>query len=52
MSFRGLILRLVYVALFTWIVGAIVESFWAALVWALIPIWFHEILRPRQWPEE
>ena len=48
MTFRGFIIRLVYVALFTWIVGSINDSFWAALIWALIPLWFYEVLRPRR----
>ena len=47
MTFRGFILRLVFVALFTWIVGSIIESFAWGLYFALVPIFFHETLRPR-----
>jgi len=51
MTFRGFIIRLVYLALFTWVVGAIIESFWVALIWALTPLWFYEVLRSRKWPD-
>ena len=51
MSFRGFIIRLVYLALFTWVVGANIESFWVALIWALYPLGLFEVLRPRQWPD-
>jgi hypothetical protein len=47
MTFRGFILRLVYVTLFTWVVGSIYESFGWALYFALMPIFFHEMVRPR-----
>ena len=47
MTLRGFILRLIYVVLFTWIVGSIIESFWWGLYFALVPIFFHELLRPR-----
>ena len=49
MTFRGFIIRLVYVALFTWIVGSINDSFGWALYFALLPFAFYEMLRPR-WP--
>jgi len=47
MTLKGFIIRLVLVALFTWVVGAIIESFWVALIWVLYPLWLYEVLRPR-----
>ncbi len=47
MTFSGFILRLVTVALFMWIVGAIIESFGWGLYFALLPLFFYEMLRPR-----
>jgi hypothetical protein len=47
MTFRGFLVRLVYVALFTWIVGAIIESFSWGLYFAILPFLFWEMLRPR-----
>jgi hypothetical protein len=47
MTFRGFIIRLVLTALFTWVVGSIVESFGWALYFALSLIGFHEAVRPR-----
>ncbi len=51
MTFRGFIFRLIYVVLFTWIVGSIIESFGWGLYFALVPIFFHEALRPRPLPK-
>ena len=48
MTFRGFKIRLVLVALFTWIVGAIVDSFIWALYWALFLLFLYEVLRPRR----
>ena len=48
MTFRGFIIRLFLVTLFTWLVGAIIDSFWVALILALSPLWFYEVLRPRR----
>ena len=50
MTLRGFTYRFAYVVLFTWIVGSINDSFWVALIWALIPLWFYEMLRPRRCP--
>ena len=47
MTFRGFLIRLVYLAITTWVVGALIESFWTAFIWALTPLWFYEVLRPR-----
>lgn len=47
MSFRGFLIRLVVIALTTWIVGAIIESFGWGLYFALLPFAFWEMLRPR-----
>jgi hypothetical protein len=47
MTLRGFILRLVYVALFTWVVGSIIDSFWLGLYFALMPFVFYEMVRPR-----
>ena len=48
MSFRGLIIRLAYVGLTTWVVGSILDAFGLALLLALALIWFYEVLRPRR----
>jgi hypothetical protein len=47
MSFRGFLIRLGFVAVVTWILGAISGSFGWALYLALTPIAYYEILRPR-----
>ena len=47
MSFRGFLLRLGFVAVVTWILVSFTESFGWALILALTPIAFHEMLRPR-----
>jgi len=48
MTFKGFIVRLVAIALITWILGAIIESFVAGLYFALLPFIFHEMLRSRR----
>ena len=48
MTFRGFKIRLILVALFTWVVGAIVDSFGWALYWALFLVWLYEMVRPRR----
>ena len=47
MSFRGFLIRLVVIALTTWILGSIIESFGWALYFALLPFLYWEMLRPR-----
>lgn len=47
MSFRGIINRLLYLALTTWIVGSIIDSFGWGLYFALLPISLYEMVRPR-----
>ncbi len=47
MTLRGFLIRLGFVAVVTWFLGAIIESFGIALYLALVPIAFHEMLRPR-----
>jgi hypothetical protein len=49
MTFRGFKIRVVLVATFTWVVGAIVDSFGWALYWALLLLFLYEVLRPRRW---
>ena len=48
MTFCGFIFRLVYVTLFTWIVGAIIGSLGWGLYFELLPFFFYEMLRPRR----
>jgi len=48
MSFHGFIIRLVVIALTTWILGAIIDSFGWAFYIAVLPFAYHEMLRPRQ----
>jgi len=48
MSFRGFLHRLVVVALTTWILGAIIESFAWGFYFALLPFLVWELLRPRR----
>lgn len=48
MTFRGFKIRLVLVALFTWFVGANVDSFGWALYWALFLLFLYEVVRPRR----
>ena len=48
MTSPGFILRLVLVTLFTWIAGAIVDSFGWAFYWALLLLFLYEVLRPRR----
>jgi hypothetical protein len=47
MTFRGILIRLVVIAMTTWVVGAIMESFGWGLYFALLPFAFYEMLRPR-----
>jgi hypothetical protein len=47
MSFHGFLIRLVVVALTTWIFGAVIESFGWGLYFALLPFLYWEMLRPR-----
>ena len=47
MTFRGFLFRLIYVVLFTWVVGSIIDSFGFALYLALLPFFFYEMVRPR-----
>ena len=47
MILRGFVLRFVVVALITWILGAIAESFWWGLYFALLPFIIYEMVRPR-----
>ncbi len=47
MTFRGFILRLGFVAVVTWLLVGFTESCGWALILALMPIAFHEMLRPR-----
>jgi hypothetical protein len=47
MTFHGFLIRLVVVALTTWILGAIIESFGWGLYFALLPFLIWEMLRPR-----
>jgi len=47
MTLRGLLFRIIYLTLFIWVVGAIVGSFWAALIWVIFPLYLYEVLRPR-----
>lgn len=48
MTFRGFKIRLLLVATFTWVVGAIVDSFGWALYWALFLLFLYEVIRPRR----
>jgi hypothetical protein len=48
MTFRGFKIRIVLVATFTWVVGAIVDSFEWALFWAAFVLFLYEVLRPRR----
>lgn len=48
MTFRGFKIRLLLIATFTWVVGAIVDSFGWALYWALFLLFLYEVLRPRR----
>ncbi len=47
MTFRGFAYRLAYVILFTWIVGSIIDSVWWGIYFALVPLAFYEVVRPR-----
>lgn len=47
MTFKGIIVRIVVVALLTWIIGSFTESWGWALYFALLPFVFHEMLRRR-----
>jgi hypothetical protein len=48
MTFRGFKIRLLLIATFTWVVGAIVDSFGWALYWALLLLFLYEVIRPRR----
>jgi hypothetical protein len=47
MTLRGFFFRLIYVVLFTWIIGSIIDSFGWGLYFTLMPMFFYEVLRPR-----
>ena len=47
MNFRGFLFRLITILLTTWILGAIIESFWWGFYFAVVPFFFYEMVRPR-----
>ena len=47
MTFRGFLIRLVYVILLTWIVGSLIDSPGWGLYYALLPVALYEMVRPR-----
>jgi hypothetical protein len=48
MTFRGFKIRLLLIGTFTWVVGAIVDSFGWALYWVLFLLFLYEVIRPRR----
>jgi len=47
MTFKGLILRLIAIALLTWIIAGFTHERGWALYFALMPFVFYEMYRPR-----
>jgi len=47
MTPRSFLLRLIFIAMFTWIIGSLTESSWEGLYLAVLPFLFYEMLRPR-----